>query len=130
MKHYFSIIAILFLVSCNIEKPIKRIVYDSVHKVNFIFEYDPSPPLSASEDRVYVKTAKGQELIFEGYNAPKIELKSFKKGVVIVEYCGGSIRKAASFLSNPDATGKTVVVRVQPVIIANVLIEGNRVCAE
>jgi hypothetical protein len=130
MSRLVSLLTVFLLASCNTEKSAERVVHDSVHQMDFIFEYDPGPPLSAPEDRIYANTAKGRELIFEGYNAPKITIKSFRKGVLIVEYCGGSIRKVASFLYSPDNNKKVEVVKVQPVVISNVLIDGNRICSE
>ena len=130
MIRFFSLLLVFFLASCNTEKFAERVVQDKIHRIDFILEYDVGPPLSPSEDRIFVNTAKGRELIFEGYDAPKIDIKPLREGIVIVEYCGGSIQKVSSFLSNSDASRETVVVKVQPVVIANVSVGGVMFCPE
>lgn len=130
MNYYISFFTFLLLLSCNTTEPIEHLVHDKVHDVDFIYQHHSGPALSASEDRIFVHTAKGRELIFEGYGATRITAKSLRKGVVIVEYCGGSIRRTASFLSNVDPSGNVLAVKIQPIIVYNVSIDGKKVCAE
>lgn len=130
MSRYASLLAVCLLVACSAEKPTERVVHDNIHRIDLIIEHALGPALSSSEDRVYANTTRGRELIFEGYGASRIAIKPLQEGVLIVEYCGGSIRKVASFLSNRSASGEAVAVKVQPVIIANVSVSGNRMCTE
>lgn len=130
MSRYAPYLVAFLLAGCNTEKPTQRVVHDSVHRIDFTLEHELGHTLSASEDRIYANTTKGRELIFEGYGAPKIVIKPLHEGAVIVEYCGGTISKVASFLSSRVDSGEALAVKVQPVILANVSVGGSRQCAE
>ena len=130
MIRHAPLLALCLLASCSTEKPTERVVRDELHQIDFVFQHELGPALSASQDRIYANTAKGRELIFEGYGAPRIAIKPLREDAVIVEYCGGTVSRVASFLSNRSTSGQAVAVKVQPIIIANVSVGENRICAE
>lgn len=130
MKIYTFLPALAVLASCSAKEPTKRVVHDAMHGVDFSIEHTPGPALSQAEDRVYIARSGKRELIFEGFGASEIELQPLREGVLLIEYCGGSANKVGSFLAGRTDNGNAVAVKVQPIMIANVSIDGKRLCAE
>ena len=130
MKNGFFICITTLLCSCVAERPSTSIVKDIIHGIDYSIEHTSGPALSQSEDRVYAGTGNRRELVFEGYGASHIAIKPLREGVVLIEYFGGSIRKVGGFLAKRTSSGNALAVRVQPIIIPNVEIGGNRLCPE
>ena len=130
MKKVFIICITALICSCNEKRPSNYTVKDTTHGIAYSIEHTSGPALSQSEDRVYAGTGNRRELIFEGYGARRLTIKPLHEGVVVIEYCGGSIEKVSSFLANRTSSGNALAVKVQPVVIANVAIGGNRICSE
>lgn len=126
-----GLLAIVALISsCGAQNPSTTKMYDPLHRVQFSIDHISGPALTEAKDRVYIKNGDKQELIFEGYGGRAIVIKPLRDGVVLIEYCGGSIRKVASFLANRARSESAVAVIIQPVVIYNVEVDGNRLCAE
>lgn len=130
MRIYTIFLALAVLASCSANEPTKRTVHDAVHDVDFSIEHTSGPALSQAEDRVYAVSSGKRELVFEGYGASKISLLPLREGALLIEYCGGFVNKVDSYLANRTGDGNALAVRVQPIVIANVSIDGKRLCAE
>lgn len=114
---------------CTESNHSKIVVRDTLHRLNYIIEHISGPALSRSKDKIYVESGDTQDLIFEGYGGDAIMIKPLREGVVIVRYCGGSIRRVSSFRANRGSSEIAVAVVVQPIITADVAVRGIPICA-
>ena len=127
MRHLTSLI-FLILVSCAIEQPTKKMLFDKSNGVKLVAEHLVGPALSQPEDKLYIFADGRRKLIFEGYGGSSLSLRSSQKGTLIIAYCGGSIKSAQSFLVNDRSSGSVVAVRIQPIVASGLQIDGVPVC--
>jgi hypothetical protein len=120
--------AFLALASCGAEIPTKREIRDDVNGVSLVIEHIEGPALSQPEDRIVLVTGNDKKVVFEGYGGAEPSLFPSKKGLLVVSYCGGTIRTTESFALNDDQSGQSILVKVQPIITSNVEVDGKVVC--
>lgn len=130
MRLHLVATACLSLTSCDFERPIKNNIHDNTNDVNLVIEHYEGPPLSQSEDKLYLITDDGRKLVFEGYGGSSLFLPPLKRGALVIAYCGGTIRRAESFLAKENAAGEVTTVKIQPVITSGIKINGKSVCKE
>ena len=130
MKWPLFLAVVILLSACSVENPTQKVVRDSVNGTDLLIEHTSGPALSQAGDRVFVTRDGKRDLIFEGFGAPSINLKPLREGVLLIEYCGGSVRKVDSFLAGQTSSGNAIAVKVQPIVIENVDIDGSRLCAK
>lgn len=128
MSRYLYVAAFYFIASCSSEKPFTKNIRNDVYGIDFVVEHRSGPALSLSEDRVYAKVGDERVLVFEGYGGKGVALKNASDSIVIIEYCYGSIRKVDSILSKSPTTRDAVVIKIQPVIAANIVVGGHILC--
>ncbi len=128
MKHNFVAVACLFLTCCNSERPTEIKIHDNANGVDLVIEHRAGPPLSQPEDKIYLIGDGERKLVFEGYGGSSLLLPPLKRGVLVVAYCGGAIRSAASFLAKENTAGEMTAVKVQPVVASGIQINGKSVC--
>ena len=118
----------VLLASCAVEQPTERMLKDEVHDVNLVVEHLVGPVLSQEEDKVSVVRDGSREVIFEGYGGSTVAVRPLTKGVLVLAYCGGAIRTAHSFLVTDGQSGAATAVKVQPVVVSGLEIDGIDVC--
>jgi hypothetical protein len=128
MTRYPTAVICLILASCNTERPTERVLRDKVNGVELIEQHLTGPALSQSEDKLYVVEGGERKKVFEGYGGSSLSLRSSRKGVLVVAYCGGSIRSTESFVVDDNPAGEVVAVKVQPIVASGLKIDGEAVC--
>jgi hypothetical protein len=129
MQKLFVTIIILLITSCSNENPKVIRINDSVHGVVFEHEHISGPALSPARDWVYAVKDGRRQLIFEGYGAPKLMVRSFENGLVVIEYCNGWIDKVDAFNGSRTLSEVQVTVKIQPVVIPDVIVNGIKMCS-
>jgi len=128
MKRFLVAASCLVLTCCNADQPIETKIHDDVNGVDLIIEHRAGPALSRPEDKLYIVVDGKKNLIFEGYGGSSLLLPPLKRGVLIVAYCGGSIRNTNSFLAKDNLAGEVTAVKIQPIITSGIHINGKSVC--
>lgn len=128
MKRFIWGLLCPLLACCNSEKPDRTKIYDAANGVNFVLEHHSGPALSQAEDKLYLISDDERKLVFDGYGGSALSLPSLKKGILVVAYCEGAIRRTESFLAKENSSGEVVAVKVQPIITSGILMNGTSVC--
>lgn len=85
MKRFFILVAMAAMASCNRESLSTTIINDTLHGVTYEVDHFSGPALSRSRDKVYVTKKGERQLIFFGYGARDIVIRTLKEGIIIID---------------------------------------------
>lgn len=120
---------IVLIPACDRQNATTTNVQDTLHRVQFSVDTIDGPILSEARHKVYVERDSGRDLVFEGYGGTTVLIEPLSEGVVLLEYCGGAIRKVDSFISYRAGSPIPRAVTIQPIVIPNVTIGGMHFCS-